>query len=107
MAEYLSSFKEDISVNEKKWLLKCRIEDIQMSSDRKWNNENDPCLHCPGKYLDQNHLLNCQYLLGKNEILSNIPGSKDIFNGSFEEQVYSSRVMKENHTLLRAQQRTM
>ena len=57
-----------------------------MSSDRKWSNENDPCLHCPEKYLDQNHLLNCQYLLGKNEILSNIPGSKDIFNGSLEEQ---------------------
>ncbi len=76
-------------------------------SYRKWNNENDPCLHCPGKYLDQTHFLNCQYLLGKNKILSYIPGSRDIFNESLEEQVYSSRVMKENHTLLRAQQRTM
>ena len=50
MAEYLSSLEEDISINEKKWLFKCRIEDIQMSAVRKWNNENDPCVHRPGKY---------------------------------------------------------
>ena len=107
MAEYLSSLEEDISINEKKWLFKCRIEDIQMNSVRKWNNQNEPCNHCPGKYLDQNHLMNCQYLLGKNEILSYIPESRDIFNGNLEEQLYASRIMKENHTLLRAQQRTM
>ena len=78
-----------------------------MSSVRKWNNQNDPCIHCPGKYLDQNHLMNCQYLLGKKEILSYIPESRDIFNGNLEEQLYASGIMKENHTLLRAQQRTM
>ena len=74
-----------------------------MSAVRKWNNESVPCLCGPGKYLDQNQLMNCQYLLGKNEISSYIPESRDIFNGNLEEQLYASRILKENHTLLRAQ----
>ena len=107
MAEYLTPIEEDISISEKKWMFKCRIEDIDIVSDRKWNTHKDPCVHCPGKQLDQKHLLLCQYLLGKNQILSYIPEYKDIFNGSLEEQIYTSRILKENHTNLKAQQRTM
>ena len=107
MAEYLSSSEEDMSISEKKWLFKCHIEDIEISSVRKWNNEYDPCTNCKGKYFDQNHLMNCPYLLGKNEILTYIPESRDIFNGNLEEQIYASRILKENHKCLRAQQRTM
>ena len=83
------------------------IEDIDIVSDGKWNTHKDPYVHFPGKQLDQKHLLNCQYLLGKNQILSYIPEYKDIFNGSLEEQIYTSRILKENHTNLKAQQRTM
>ena len=73
MAEYLTSIEEDISISEKKWMFKCRIEDINIISDKKWNKDKDPCVHYPWKQLDPNHLLNCQYLIGKNQILSYIP----------------------------------
>ena len=107
MAEYLTPMEEDLSISEKKWLLKCRIEDIQISDTRKWNNENEPCMHCPQHELDNTQLMNCQYLLGKNQILTYIPRYMDIFNGSVQEQVYASRILKENLTSLKAQQRTM
>ena len=35
MAEYLTPIEEDLSISEKKWLFKCRIEDIQISDTRK------------------------------------------------------------------------
>ena len=67
MAECLSSLEEYMSISEKKWLFKCHIEDVEISSVRKWNHEYDPCSNCPGKYFDQNHLMNCPYLLGKKQ----------------------------------------
>ena len=91
----------------KKWIMKCRLEDVELGSKRKWNSEKDSCLNCPGEQLDQRHLLNCQFLLGKNEILSYIPDYLDIFNGSLEEQIYACRILKENHARLNTQQRTM
>ena len=37
MAEYLSSEEMDLSIDEKKWLLKCRIEDIDICENANWN----------------------------------------------------------------------
>ena len=107
MAKYLTPIEEDISVSEKKCMFKCRIEDIDIISDRKWYNDKDPCVHCPGKQLGPIHLLNCQYLIGKNQILSYIPDYMDIFNGTIEEQIYTRRILKENLTILKAQHKAM
>ena len=51
-------------------MFKCKIEDIDIISDRKWNKDKDPCVHFPGQQLDPNNLLFCQYLIGKKQILS-------------------------------------
>ena len=106
-AEHLTPIEEDIYISEKNWMFKCRIKDIEIISDRKWNKDKDPCVHCPGKQLYPNHLLNYQYLIGKNQISSYIPDYMDIFNGTIEEQIYKSRILKENLTILKAQQNTM
>ena len=96
MAEYLSPEETDLSIDEKKWLLKCRIEDIDISENGNWNNGTIICKYCHNEAFTQRHLLDCKYLQGKNEILSYIPDYNDLFNGDMKEQIYISRLLKEN-----------
>ena len=35
LSEYLSSNENDISIDERKWVFKCRIEDIDINTNRK------------------------------------------------------------------------
>ena len=53
MSEYLCTKKNYFSIEEKKWLLNCRLEDIDIY--RKWNNENILCPNCPNLEFDQKH----------------------------------------------------
>ena len=96
MAEYLSPEEIDLSIDENKWLLNCRIEDIDISENGNWNNGNIICKYCHDEAFTQRHLLDCKYLQGKNEILSHIPDYNDFFNGDMKEQIYISRLLKEN-----------
>ena len=67
MADYLSSIETDMSIDEKKGLLSSRIEDIDLQSNKKWNNEDTFCRYCPNEICTQRHLLYCKYLIGKNK----------------------------------------
>ena len=40
MAPYLSASDIEMSIDEKKWLYKCRIEEIDSEANRKLNNGN-------------------------------------------------------------------
>ena len=73
-------------LEEKKWLLKSRLEDIDIA--RKWNNESILCGNCPTIEFNQRHLFECQFLIGKNEIVTYIPKYEDLFIGDIEEQRY-------------------
>ena len=90
----------DLSIEEKKWLLKSRLEDIDIA--RKWNNESILCDNCPNIEFNQRHLFECQFLIGKNEIVTYIPKYEDLFRGDIEEQIYASRILKENHSTMKA-----
>ena len=79
MAPFLSASDIEMSIDEKKWLYKCRIEYIYLEAKRRWNNGDIHCKNCPNTEMNQKHLLNCQYLLGKSGILSYIPDYNDIF----------------------------
>jgi hypothetical protein len=61
LSEYLSSNENNLSIDERKWLLKCRIEDIDLNTNRKWNNEESSCMNCPSTVMNQRHLLECKY----------------------------------------------
>ena len=91
-SEYLTPIEHDFSIEEKKWILKSRIEDIYIP--RKWNNENTICGNCPNIEFNQKHLFECQFLLGKNEIVTYIPKYEDIFIWDIEDQIYASRILK-------------
>ena len=103
MSEYLTPIDHDISIDDRKWLFQCRIEDIDLNINRKWNNESNECMKCPDTILDQRHLLECKYLIGKNKIISYIPTYEDLFRGDIEDQIYISRILKENLSILKAQ----
>ena len=42
------------------------------------------------------HTLECETLLGKNQLVTYIPNYKDLFGNEEEEQVYISRIIEEN-----------
>ena len=73
MADFLSPSQVDISIEEKKWLIKCRFEDIYISCNNRCKNENLYCYNCTLTEMDQQHLLLCNSLLGKNKIVENLP----------------------------------
>ena len=100
ICEYLTTKEYDFSIEEKKWLFKCRLEDIDIP--RKWNNESILCGNCKDIEFDQRHLFECKYLIGKNELITYIPKYEDIFIGDLQEQIYASRIIKENYTIMKA-----
>ena len=85
--EYLNSSNLTISVNEKKWPFKCRVEDIDLPSNSRWRNEDTFCKNCLTIEMNQSHLLSCQYLLEKNEITDEIPLYEDVFQEDISKQL--------------------
>ena len=53
--------------------------------------------------MNQRHLLECKYLLGKNKIVSYITDYENLFQGDVEEQAYISMLLTENLFKLKAQ----
>ena len=74
MNQYLTHKETEMSIDEKKWLLKCRIEDIDILSNRNWNKEDIRCKQCPNEVFTQKHLLLCKGLQRKKRNI--IPYSK-------------------------------
>ena len=61
------------------------------------------CMKCENNEMNQRHLLECKHLIGKSEIVSYIPEYNDIFKEDIEQQIYTSRVLRDNHRRLLAQ----
>ena len=98
MAEYLYPGEEQITIEEQKWLFKCKVEDIEIRGNQRWKHINITCYSCKTNEEEtQIHLLNCPGLLGKNEKLSYIPEYKELYEGELAEQIYVSRILKENY----------
>ena len=89
-----------------KWLFKIRTDDIDLPSNRRWMKEDMNCSNCLHTEMNQMHLLNCKYLLGKSELVTYIPDYSDIYNGTLEEMVYTSRIIRDNFKKLNTK-RTM
>ena len=103
MAPYLCASDVKISIDEKKWLYKCRIEDIDIQRNTGLNNGDINCKNCANTEMNQRHLLECQFLSGKFEIISSIPKYNDLFKEEIEQQINISRLLKENHKRMIAQ----
>ena len=98
MAEYLYSAEIDISTEERKWIFQCRVEDINVKGNRKWQNEDIECLSCNLNFDEtQSHILSCKALLEKSQIITYIPTYSELFGNNLEEITYVSRVLHDNH----------
>ena len=104
---YFNSSNLNISVNEKKWLFKYRVEDIDLSSNSRWRNKDTFSKNCLTIEMNQSHLLSCQYLLEKNEITEEIPLYEDIFQKDISKQLTVCRLLKKNFAKLKHPMRTM
>ena len=99
MAEYLCPSNSDISIDEKKWLFKCRVDDLDLKANRKWQYENISCSSCHSNNDEnQEHLLLCKTLLGKSQILTYIPSYSELYSDDLENQVYVARLLQDNYS---------
>ena len=98
MQEYLTNTEENMSIEEQKWIFKCRVEDMNIKANQRGKYEDISCPSCM-KNVDetQSHILLCEYLLGKNENISYIPEYRELYDGELKEQIYVSRILKENY----------
>ena len=97
IAEYLNPSDENLSIEDKKWLFKCRVEDIEVKGNHRWKYQDITCLSCQEGVIEtQTHLLYCEKLLGQNENVTFIPDYKDLYSGDLKDQFYVSRLLKDN-----------
>ena len=61
------------------------------------------CMKCENTEMSQRHLLECKHLIGKSKLVSYIPEYNDIFKEDIAQQIYTSRVLRDNHRRLLAQ----
>ena len=101
MADFLSPSQVNISIEEKKWLIKCRVEYIDISCNNRWKEENIYCSNCISTEMDQKHLLLCKSLMGENKISASIPVYEDLYADSIEKQVNTSRILKKHFTRMK------
>ena len=100
MQNYLQETDIEITLDEKKWLFKCRTDDIDIKGNFCWKYESHSCISCKLDILENNeHLLNCKQLIGRNEIISYIPSYKELFEDDLDEQVYVSRILRVNFSI--------
>merc|ERR1712080_251037 len=97
MAPYLNDNDCKLSVEERQFLFKCRIEDIDVRANRKWKYNEINCLMCNSEEIEtQIHILECSELIKINRSLSYIPAYDNIFCHNIVSQIYTSNVIKEN-----------
>ena len=97
MADYLCPSDEEISIEEKIWLFKCRVEDINVKGNHRWKHNDLSCFSCKkGMIETQTQILYCDTLLGKNENVTFIPQYEELYSEDLREQVYVSRLLKEH-----------
>ena len=97
MVDYLCPSDEEIAIEEKIWLFKCRVEDINVKGNHRWKHIDLSCFSCKKGIIEtQTHILYCEILLGKNENVTFIPEYEELYSEDLGEQVYVSRLLKEN-----------
>ena len=96
MAEYLCPDTE-ISIEEKKWMFRCRVDDIDVRGNRKWKYSNISCLSCTGNIEEsQDHILLCEGLIRNSDKITYIPDYMELFTGNIEEQCDVAEILRDN-----------
>ena len=84
-----------IPIIDKKWIFKCRVDDVNVKGNNRWKYDNISCVSCNIPET-QKHVLECMQLLGKNEKLTYIPTYEELFNDDTHGQAYIAMIIREN-----------
>ena len=97
MQNYLKTDNIDIKNDERKIIFQLRTR-MHYSIKTHFRNmhENTICGGCNIEESTSKHTLECQSLLGRNEIVTYIPIFEDLFSEDEEDQVYISRIITDN-----------
>ena len=97
MADYLKP--SDITNNEARFLfsLRCRMVDVRTNFEGKYSDR--LCPLCAEDDDHQHHLLVCELLNQAGTIVEKIPVYKNIFEGTLEEKIYTSRIIEAKYAL--------
>ena len=74
----------DMTIEENKWAFKCRIEDIDVKANKRWQNEDLTCLSCNTNKIETQHHIYYANLLESSEILTYLPNYNDFLEMTFK-----------------------
>ena len=97
MQRYLSTDDENISNYDRKVIFQLRTRMFwgAKTNFRKMHN-NLMCDACSIHECTQKHLLECNKLIGGNQLVTYLPRYEDIFECDEDEQCYIGRIMNDN-----------
>ena len=97
MALYLLP-NEDVTIQIAKFIdqIQCRIIREVKCNFRNYHKDNILCNTCKISKCTNSHLLNCQKLIGGNQLVTYIPNYEDIFINNTREQAYIASLMFHN-----------
>ena len=94
---YLSSEDIDITNHERKLIFQLRTSmNFKIKSHFRRMHESVLCEGCHLEESNTKHTLQCNILLGRNELVSYIPDIEDLYGDDEDEQVYIARLIKDN-----------
>ena len=97
MKNYLSSEDIEITNHERKLIFQFRTKmSFSIKSHFRNMHENVICEGCHREESTTKHTLQCNILLGKNELVTYIPDILDLYGEDEDEQVYIVRLLRDN-----------
>ena len=97
MADYFSPSESNMSIEERKFIFKCRCEDLYLKTTKPWLYETEDIMCVCSQFEETpSHIIQCDLLLSKNDLLSYIPSYNDFFDGDLNEKMYAAKILKEN-----------
>ena len=98
MEEYLRACEINTSVQERPFLFQCRMQDIDLRANRPWKYSDNFCISCKDESKEETglHILECKLLCDRNDKISYIPSHSDLFSPDIQDQIYTSRIMRQN-----------
>ena len=78
-------------------MIKNGYSNVNVKANHRWKHDNIMFSSCMKTEIEtQKHILFCDSLLGKNENISYLPDYEELYNGDLKEQIYVSRLLREN-----------
>ena len=97
MQNYLNTLDIDITNEERKIIFQLRNKmHFLIKTHFRNMHANTQCEGCKKESLTTKHALECQSLLGKNELVTYLPFYQDLYGEDEEEQVYIARIVRNN-----------